>query len=245
MSRAPRLKWHMLRRQARRSRLPARQPEPRLQPGRPARSTSSFTADGHVVLPARSDARPRDHRQRPAAAAKRAEIERLRQRAPDGSRSTAAPVPRRDRGACGACGATAPGAVQLDVKAPSRPGAAVLAAPARRRSANGPPLFIAGGCDWAAICGFADAAPGCGGLRSARASIRARSDLDATPVRALGERTLRSAPDASIYYLEGDLVLAALDRGVNLVERFAPWRARSMSGPSMPTGRTCARPAAG
>jgi hypothetical protein len=39
--------------------------------------------------------------------------------------------------------------------------------------------------------------------------------------RRLGERTLAVAPGASMFYLEAKLVLAALDKGVNLVETVA------------------------
>ena len=42
-------------------------------------------------------------------------------------------------------------------------------------------------------------------------------DLDADAFRAIAARTLSTAPRASIYYLEARLILAALERGVNLV----------------------------
>ena len=51
-------------------------------------------------------------------------------------------------------------------------------------------------------------------------------DLDADAYRAIAARTLATAPGASIYYLEARLILAALDRGVNLVREVTATGAR-------------------
>ena len=53
----------------------------------------------------------------------------------------------------------------------------------------------------------------------------------------LAERTRETAPDADIYYLQADMVLAGLDRGVNMVELVRAVVPKSTRGRSMPIGR--------
>ena len=80
------------------------------------------------------------------------------------------------------------------------------------------PAFIVGGYDWETIERLVEAAPG---LRAGFDPLELygeRMPPDAAGFRALATETLAQAPDAAIYYLEADLVLAGLDAGVNLVE---------------------------
>jgi glycerophosphoryl diester phosphodiesterase len=78
--------------------------------------------------------------------------------------------------------------------------------------------FVAGGYDWAAICALRAAIPGLhGGFDPLALYPRRFAALGADAFRALVDRTLEIAPDAAIYYLEANLVLAASDAGVDLV----------------------------
>ena len=110
------------------------------------------------------------------------------------------------------------GRVQLDLKVPPQQlGPAVLDR-FRTVLAATAGAFTAGGCDWSAIVSLAEAAPG---LRRGFDPLDFHEDNppgDAGQFRALAERTRATAPDADIYYLQADLILAGLDCGVNMVE---------------------------
>jgi hypothetical protein len=79
------------------------------------------------------------------------------------------------------------------------------------------PAFIAGGYDWEAVRRIAAAAPGMHRGFDPLSFYPRSCALDAEALREVAARTLATAPDASIYYLEAKLVLAGLDRGVDLV----------------------------
>jgi glycerophosphoryl diester phosphodiesterase len=155
----------------------------------------------------------------PVAGATRAEIERLRQRGPDGAVLPEPPL-FLDEVATAARrrGMPPTGLIQLDLKEAD----ASIGRPALDRLTatlgDAASAFIAGGCDWSAVCRLAAAAPGLHrgfdpGDFYATEPLRSAADF-----RRLAERTLATVPDASIYYLEADIVLAGLAVGVNLVE---------------------------
>jgi glycerophosphoryl diester phosphodiesterase len=152
-------------------------------------------------------------------AATRAEIERLRQRRPDGAVLAEPPLFLDEVVAAARRHGMPPtGLIQLDLKETD----ASIGRPVLDRLTatlgDAASAFIAGGCDWSAVCRLAAAAPGLyrgfdPGDFYATEPVRSAADF-----RRLAERTLATAPDASIYYLEADIVLAGLAVGVNLVE---------------------------
>ena len=154
-----------------------------------------------------------------ASSATRAQVERLRQRGPDGRVLDDPPLFLDEIvDIVREMGAQAPGLVQLDIKA--RP--EDIDAQALRRIGSDlgdmAPAFVAGGYDWTAIQRLADAAPGLRRGFDPLAFYPRDCSLDADAFRRLGEKTFSTAPDADIFYLEARLVLAGLNRGVNLIE---------------------------
>ncbi len=215
----PRLKWHMLRRRKSDPGHLRANLEAALLAGAACEVDLQFTADGHAFC-LHDDTLDRETTGTgPAAILRRSDVERLRQRGGDGVALESAPLfldevadmVRR-------FGRPDGGLVQLDVKAPldtlgpdglERMSGAIGEAASR---------FVAGACDWRTPTRMADAIEG---LR------RGFDPLDFYPrsmpqgaeaFRALGRRTMETAPDADIYYLEAKLVRAGLRAGVNLVE---------------------------
>nr|WP_256515184.1 glycerophosphodiester phosphodiesterase family protein [Alsobacter ponti] len=154
----------------------------------------------------------------PVAAATRAQVERLRQRAPDGTPLAEPPLFLDEVvDIVRASGVRVPALVQLDVKVPRE---ALDAAAARRIGdtlGRDAALFVAGGCDWDAIRDLAEAAAGLAAGYDPLGTYPRGFDLDDAGFRSLGERTYATAPDAAIFYLEASLLLAGLARGVNVV----------------------------
>lgn len=178
------------------------------------------TADGHFVCLHDLTLDAETTGTGPAAMAARAEIERLRQRAADGAPLDEPPLFLDEVvAAVRRHGAVAPGSVQLDVKLGAADLAPTLLATLPLVLGDAATCFTAGGCDWAAIGRLAQAAPG---LRRGFDPLDFHEQApprDAAAFRDLAELTLRTAPDAAIYYLEADMVLEGLDAGVNMVER--------------------------
>lgn len=215
----PRLKWHMLRR---------RRSDPghlranlalALEEGAVCEVDIRFTVDGHAFC-LHDDTLDRETTgQGSALPLRRAEIERLFQRAGDGTALASPPlfldeIVATARSAGGSTG----GLVQLDVKAPLD---ALDDAGLQRMAeimAMAAPRFIVGACDWRTAKRLAAAIPGLqAGFDPLELYPRAMPQ-GAVAFRALGERTLAIAPDAAMFYLEGRLVLAGLAEGVNLIE---------------------------
>ncbi len=114
-------------------------------------------------------------------------------------------------------GVAAPALVQLDVK--TRAQALTTAACEQFRSTldGCADAFIASAYEWEAVARLVAATPGLHAGFDPLAFYPRTFDLDADAFRAIAARTLSTAPRASIYYLEARLILAALERGVNLV----------------------------
>lgn len=215
----PRLKWHQLRRRRSDPVFLRANLDAALATRAACEVDLVLTLDGHFVCLHDLTLDDETTGSGPVATAGRAEIERLRQRGPDGTVLVEPPLfldevvaaVRRHR-------LPRTGLVQLDIKEPDESlTPAVLARLCQTLGADAP-AFIAGGYDWAAICRLAAAAPG---LRRGfdpgemPEALEARTAAD---FRRLAERMLGTAPDAAIHYIEADLILAGLDVGVNLVE---------------------------
>jgi glycerophosphoryl diester phosphodiesterase len=162
----------------------------------------------------------------PAARHSRAEIERLRQRGPDGAVLASPPLFLDEIAAAVRAGPPMEeGQLQLDMKAP----AGALTGKVLDRIAltlgDAASRFIAGGDDWTLIRLLAEAVPGLHAGFDPLAHYRRSCDLAADEFLRLGETVLGLAPGAEMYYLEAKLVLAGLDRGVNLIDLVTRHRA--------------------
>jgi glycerophosphoryl diester phosphodiesterase len=217
---APRLKWHMVRR---------RRDDPAFLRGNLAAGLEAgaalevdlvLTADGDFVCLHDLTLDAETTGTGPVASARRTDLERLRQRGADGAILDDPPLFLDDVVAAVARHRRPDGGlVQLDMKNP--PVRLDDAAVARLREALGPHAghFIAGstdagfldrlrtvmpeltrGFDPLALYGFGAAIPG---------------ERDA--FARLADEMVRLAPDAAIFYLEADLILAGLQAGVDLV----------------------------
>lgn len=219
----PRLKWHKLRHRADDPPFQRHNLAAALAAGVPCEVDLRFTADHHALCI--HDA-VLDHETTltgPVAMARRVDIETGRQRANRGHPLDTAPlfldeVVAAVRAHGQQHGAVGPGLVQLDVKTPvadlhpealARFGA-LLGADA--------PAFIASGYQWELIERLTGAAPGLRAGFDPLALYRQPQSMPKGQLTALAERTRAEAPGAEIYYLEANLVVAGLDRGVNLVE---------------------------
>jgi glycerophosphoryl diester phosphodiesterase len=177
-----------------------------------------FTRDGHAVClhdalldrettgTGRVDAMPR------------AAVERLHQRDVDGASLDAAPLFLDEIvDVVGAIGTAEPALVQLDVKARAE----ALTTPALERIARvlgaNADAFIASAYDWDTIRAITEAVPGLHAGFDPLALYPRSLALDADGFRALADRTRDTAPTATFYYLEANLILAALDNRVDLV----------------------------
>ncbi|MDH4074337.1 MAG: hypothetical protein OEY41_17930 [Acidimicrobiia bacterium] len=216
---APRLKWHKLRHRADDPPFQRHNLVAALTAGVPCEVDLRFTADHHALCI--HDA-VLDHETTltgPVAAARRADVEAGFQRANRGHPLSTAPLFLDEVvAAVRARRPVGPGLVQLDVKTP----VAELhpEALARLGALLGPdaPAFIASGYQWDLIERLTDAAPGLRAGFDPLALYRQPQSMPAGQLRALAERTRAEAAGAEIYYLQANLVLAGLARGVNLVE---------------------------
>lgn len=214
----PRLKWHMLRRRKSDPAHLRANLDAALAAGAACEVDIVFTADGHAVCLHDLTLDRETTGSGPVAAQPRAAIERLRQRGADGAPLDSPPLFLDEVvAAVRRLGVAAPALVQLDVKPPAHeltPTALVRLGATLGGEAD---AFVAGGYEWHVIEALRSTIPGLHAGFDPLAFYPRDLALDAAQFRALGARTRATAPDASIYYLEADLVLAALDRGVDLV----------------------------
>ena len=215
----PRLKWHMLRRRKFDPAFLRANLNAALDQGAACEVDIVVTADGHALCLHDLTLDRETTGTGLAARHARVEIERLRQRGPDGAILASPPLFLDEIAAAVRAGPAAmQGQVQLDIKAPvealtgktlDRLGATLGGAASR---------FIAGGYDWTLIRLLAEAVPGLHAGFDPLAYYRQSCDLAADEFLRLGETVLGLAPEAEMYYLEAKLVLAGLDRGVNLID---------------------------
>jgi glycerophosphoryl diester phosphodiesterase len=216
----PRLKWHMLRRRQDDSAFLRRNLVAGLDAGAALEIDLVLTADGHFVCLHDLTLDNETTGAGPVASATRADLMRLRQRAPDGAILDDPPLfldevvaavarQRRPDG----------GLVQLDMKDP--PERLDDAAVARLREMLGPHArhFIAGSTDASFLDRLRTVMPeltrGFDPLALYGFGANLPSDR-AGAERIVGEM-VRLAPDAAIFYLQADLILAALRLGIDLV----------------------------
>jgi glycerophosphoryl diester phosphodiesterase len=219
--RLPRVKWHMLRRRKSdppflRDNLAAA-----LAAGAACEVDIRFTADGHALCLHDATLDRETTGSGPVAGATRRGIERLRQRGSDGAVLDTPPLFFDEIAAAVACnGPAAPATLQLDVKTPATAltdDAIGRVASLLREQAD---AFIASAYDWQSVQKLVGAVPGLhAGFDPLKLYARPIA-LDAAGFVALANRTRALAAGASVYYLEAGLILAALERGVNLVREF-------------------------
>lgn len=215
----PRLKWHMLRRRGADAPHLRANLEVALHAGAACEVDLVFTADGHGVCLHDLTLDRETTGSGPVIQHTRAEVETLRQLGEGGAPLDSPPLFLDEVVATArriGIGETA--LLQLDVKPRLEdlpPDALVRLADLLGAQSG---AFVAGGYDWAAIRALRTAVPGLhGGFDPLDLYPRRMATLDAQAFRRIGERSLEIAPDASIFYLEAKLVVAALDAGVDLV----------------------------
>jgi len=219
VSRPPlRFKWHRLKR--RRSDPPFRRAN--LEAGLSAAACLEVdlraTADGHWVCLHDATLERETSGEGPVAARRRSELERLSQRAEDGSLLGEPPLFLDELAAAvRRHGARPLGLVQLDVKEPlARLDGPLLSAFAGPLAGIAP-CFTVSGSEAALIEALARAAPGVAkGFDPLRAYEAGSLLGTAEAFRQLGEATFAAMPDAAIFCLEARLVLAAARAGVVL-----------------------------
>jgi len=177
-----------------------------------------FTQDGHAVCLHDALLDRETTGSGRVDATSRANVERLRQRGADGAPLDSRPLFLDEIvDTVVEIGVAAPALVQLDVKARAgsltRP---VLEGIARSIGPSAD-AFIASAYDWDTIRSFTEAVPGLHAGFDPLAFYPRTFALDANGFRAVAARTRDTAPAATFYYLEANLILAGLDRGVDLV----------------------------
>ncbi len=214
----PRIKWHMLRRRKSDAPFLRENLVAALRAGAACEVDLQFTIDGHALcLHDRTLDRETTGQGR-VADTTRAAVERVRQRGPDGAVLDSAPLFLDEIVATvDAIGVASPALVQLDVK--TRATALMPEGLERLSQVIGKraDAFIASAYEWDAVQRVVAAAPGLHAGFDPLAFYPRSFELDADGFREIAARTLETAPGASIYYLEAKLILAALDRGVDLV----------------------------
>jgi len=214
----PRLKWHMLRRRKSDAAFLRENLTAALRNGAACEVDIVLTVDGHALcLHDRTLDRETTGHGR-VADMTRVQIERLRQRGPDGAVLDSAPLFLDEvASAMTAIGVTAPALVQLDVKARADALTAVALDRIARVLRYDADAFIASAYEWEIVRRVVAAAPGLHAGFDPLAFYPRSFDLDAAGFRDVAARMFMTAPAASIYYLEAKLILAALERGVDLV----------------------------
>jgi glycerophosphoryl diester phosphodiesterase len=181
-----------------------------------------FTADGHAFCLHDLALDRETTGTGPAFLRSRAEIERLRQRGPDGRILDSPPLFLDEIVSAVRAGSwAAPGQIQLDVKASIEAATGTVLDNLGAALGDAACRFIAGGSDWTLIRRLVQAVPGLHAGFDPLAHYPRSCDLSADEVRRLGRTVLDLAPGAEMYYLEAKLVLAGLDRGVNLIDLVA------------------------
>ena len=215
---APRLKWHMLRRRKSDAAFLRENLTAALRSGAACEVDIVFTADGHALcLHDRTLDRETTGYGR-VADTTRAAIERLRQRGPDGAPLDSAPLFLDEVvSVVTAFGVTAPALVQLDMKARADALTTVALDRIARVLHDNADAFIASAYEWEIVERVVAAVSGLHAGFDPLAFYARSFALDAAGFRDVATRMLATAPAASIYYLEAKLILAALERGVDLV----------------------------
>jgi glycerophosphoryl diester phosphodiesterase len=215
---AVRLKWHKLRYRATDPPYQRHNLVAALAAGQPCEVDLRFTADHHALCIHERDLQHETTGTGPVARAGRAEVEALRQRGNDGEVLDGSPLFLDEVvAAVRQHGDVGPGLVQLDVKTPLAALHPEALGHFGRTLGDAAPAFIASGYDWNLIRHLTEAAPGLQAGFDPLALYRHPTTMTARAFRGLSRHILAQCSGAAIYYLEAGLVLAGLDRGVDLV----------------------------
>jgi glycerophosphoryl diester phosphodiesterase len=219
---APRVKWHMLRRRKSDAAFMRENLAAALHVGAACEVDIVFTADGYALcLHDRTLDRETTGHGR-VADTTRAEIECLHQRGSDGAALDSVPLFLDEVvRAVSVIGVKAPALVQLDIKTHARALTRVALEHFARVLRDNTDAFIASAYEWETVQRVVAAAPGLHAGFDPLAFYPRSFALDAAGFREVAVRTRATAPDASIYYLEARLILAALERGVDLVREMS------------------------
>jgi len=215
----PRLKWHMLRRRKSDAAFQRENLASALHSGAACEVDIVLTADGHALClhDQTLDRETTGHGR--VADATRATIERCRQRGTDGAALDSAPLFLDEvAAAVAALGVVAPASVQIDVKSPAQAlttGALDRIACVLRDHGD---AFIASAYQWETVQCLVAAVPGLHAGFDPLAFYPRSFQLNADGFRKVAARTLATAPNALIYYLEAKLILAALVHDVDFVK---------------------------
>jgi len=214
-----RLKWHMLRRRKSDAAFQRENLAAALRSGAACEVDIVLTSDGHALCLHDQTLDRETTGHGPVADATRATIERCHQRGHDGKALDAAPLFLDEVAvAVAALGAVAPASVQLDVKVPAQALTKGVLDRIARVLSNHADAFIASAYDWQTVQCLVAAAPGVRAGFDPLAFYPRSLRLDAEGFKGIAARTLEAAPNASMYYLEARLMLAALEHGVDLVD---------------------------
>lgn len=215
----PRLKWHQLRRRRSDPAFLRANLTAALAIGAACEVDLVATADAHLVCLHDLTLDAETTGNGAVAEAERAAIERMQQRALDGTPLSEPPLFLDEVvAAVRRHGGLQAGLVQLDLKVPTEQLTGPLLDRLGAVLGDTAGAFTVGGCEWAAVLHLAEVAPRLRRGFDPLVFHEHTPPQDATGFSALAELTRRTAPDADIYYIHADLILAGLDLGVNLVE---------------------------
>ncbi len=216
---APRLKWHRLRRRAGDSSFARGNLRPALEAGAAIEIDLVVTGDGDFLCIHDQTLDRETTGRGPVREATRAAIEKLRQRGNAGEPLDEPPlffdeVVEAVRSVANDDG----GLVQIDMKEPGDRLSDAEVASLAALLGDDAGRFVVSGTEWEPVQRLVRAAPGLRfGFDPARPSIAAGCPRMRRDSAHIAERMLATAPGAGIYYLEASLVLAALRYGVDLV----------------------------
>lgn len=216
----PRLKWHMLRRRRSDPAFLRANLAAGLDTDASLEVDVAVTRDGHFVCLHDLTLDRETTGTRAVAEASRADLERLRQRGPDGAVLDSPPLfldeivlalARRERPFAGT--------VQLDMKEAGKRFGDVLLGRLRETLSGQVGAFIISGTDADLVRRIGAAMPEVARGFDPLDVYAAGPPTTTAEFEALADTTLRLAPGLRTHYLEANLILRGLDHGVNLVER--------------------------
>lgn len=217
--RLPRLKWHMLRRRftdpphLRENLVPGLRAGAALEVDLVSTSDGVFVCLHDLTLDAETTGSG------PVVAKTAAEISALRQRGRDGTPLDAPPLSFREVVSAVRAHGRRAVQVQLDLKEPAEQFDARMLARLRAALGDAAPAFIVGTTDADVYARLRAEAPDIPAGFDPLELHEERLPENAQGFVRLAELTMGLAPDARIYYLQADLILAGLAAGINLVER--------------------------
>ena len=215
----PRLKWHMLRRRVTDPAHLRRNLDAGLLAGAALEVDLVATADGSFVCLHDLTLDRETTGAGPVAAQSGEDIRRLRQRGADGAPLDSPPLFFDEVVAAVARNPHWDRQVQLDIKLPAEQFGAEMLDTLRRMLGDLAPAFIVGTTDAEIYAGVRASAPEIAVGFDPLALHEETPPGTVDAFAALADQTLQLGPSARIYYLNADLILGGLEKGINLVER--------------------------